>query len=120
MVDSKYAIFGKKNPLLVLINELVHFRALLICAEQTVHKTISVPNARSKSDERNLWTYSILSPCNTMKISARLLQFKPELELVSPHGKNLAQMLPLAVELLRLAEESCATIHLGMLRSLCG
>ena len=34
--------------------------------------------------------------------------------------KNLAQMLPLAVELLRLAEESCATMHLGMLRSLCG
>ena len=33
--------------------------------------------------------------------------------------KNLAQMLPLAVELLRLAEESCATMHLGMLRSLC-
>ena len=34
--------------------------------------------------------------------------------------KNLAQMLLLAVELLRLAEESCATMHLGMLRSLCG
>ena len=29
-------------------------------------------------------------------------------------------MLPLAVELLRLADESCATMHLGMLRSLCG
>ena len=28
-------------------------------------------------------------------------------------------MLPLAVELLRLLEESCATMHLGMLRSLC-
>ena len=34
--------------------------------------------------------------------------------------ENLAQMLPLAVELLRLAEESCATMHLGMLCSLCG
>ena len=34
--------------------------------------------------------------------------------------KSLAQMLPLAVELLRLAEESCATMHLGMLHSLCG
>ena len=33
--------------------------------------------------------------------------------------KNLAQMLPLAVKLLRLAEESCATMHLGMLRSFC-
>ena len=29
-------------------------------------------------------------------------------------------MLPLAVKLLRLAEESCATMHLGMLRPLCG
>ena len=34
--------------------------------------------------------------------------------------KSLAQMLHLAVELLRLAEESCATMHLGMLRFLCG
>ena len=34
--------------------------------------------------------------------------------------KNLAQMLLLAVELLPLPEESCATMHLGMLRSLCG
>ena len=34
--------------------------------------------------------------------------------------KSLAQMLPLTVKLLRLAEESCGTMHLGMLRSLCG
>ena len=34
--------------------------------------------------------------------------------------KNLGQMLLLAVKLLRLPEESCATIHLRMLRPLCG
>ena len=34
--------------------------------------------------------------------------------------KNLVQMLPLAVELLHLPEESRATIHLDMLRSLFG
>ena len=34
------------------------------------------------------------------------------------HEKKLVQMLPLAVELLLLLEETCATIHLGTLRSL--
>ena len=38
-------------------------------------------------------------------------------DFVDHTEKNLAQMLPLAVKLLRLAEESCATMHLGMLRS---